>query len=235
MKRPPVLVVALLIVAIVATATAVGAVAWAVRDNNDAPTTRMGPAMMVTDSRDVPGWWDGSWRSMMGMTGWASAASEPEYLEEMIAHHQEAVAAAGELARSDRAEMFSFGEAIVAAQTAQIQQMQAWLEEWYPNQPTDAGYQPMMRNLSGLSGDRLDRAFLQDMVTHQMAAVMMSQNLLWRGTEHDQVADLARSIRDDQHAEIVQMQRWLAQWFDTDWRGGMGRGMGPGMMWGPGR
>ena len=36
------------------------------------------------------------------------------------------------------------------------------------------------------------------------------------GTDHEQVAQLARSIRDDQHAEIIRMQRWLAQWFDTD-------------------
>jgi hypothetical protein len=74
----------------------------------------------------------------------------------------------------------------------------------------------------------------------------MSQHLLWRGTDHEDVAQLAGKIRDDQHAEIIQMQRWLAQWFDIDWRHGMGMGtgwgmwsgegsgwgMGPGMMWG---
>lgn len=244
MRRPSGLVVALLLVALVAIATSAGAVAWAIRDNNDTPV-RTGPAMMATDPGSAPEWWDGgSWRSMMGMMGWSGVASEPEYLAEMIAHHREAIAAAGNLTRSDRAEMRSLGESIIASQSAQIQQMQDWLQEWYPEQPTDVAYQPMMRNLSELSGDRLDRAFLQDMIGHHMAAVMMSQNLLWRGVEHDQVAELARSIRDDQHAEIVQMQRWLAQWYDTDWRGGMGWGMrsgghsgwgmGPGMMWGSG-
>jgi hypothetical protein len=71
--------------------------------------------------------------------------------------------------------------------------------------------------------------------------VMLSQHLLWRGTDHDDVARLARSIRDDQHAEITQMQRWLGHWLNVDWRGGMGWGMwsgqghgagvGPSMMW----
>jgi uncharacterized protein (DUF305 family) len=99
----------------------------------------------------------------------------------------------------------------------------AWLADRYPEQSTTVDYRPMMRDLSGLSGDRLDRAFLQDMISHHMAAVMMSQHLLWRGTDHEEVAALAQSIRDDQHAEINQMQRWLTQWFDTDWRGmGMG-------------
>ena len=54
---------------------------------------------------------------------------------------------------------------------------------------------------------------------------------------------LARSIRDDQHAEIIQMQRWLDAVVRHDWHGtAMGRGMwsdqgsdwgmGPSMMWG---
>jgi uncharacterized protein (DUF305 family) len=120
--------------------------------------------------------------------------------------------------------------------------MTAWLANWYAEQSTTPDYQPMMRDLSRLSGDQLDRAFLQDMIGHHMVAVMMSQHLLSQGPDHQEVADLVRSIRDDQHSEIIQMQRWLAQWFDADW-GGMGRGMwagrgsgsrmGPGMMWGP--
>ena len=245
MRRLPSLVATLVVVAVVTSVTAVGAIAWAIQDNDS--RVRMGPAMMAPGSSSTPGWWDDSWGSnMMGMMGWAGVASEPEYLAQMIAHHQEAVSAARELARSDRAEMRSFGESIVESQSAQIQQMRTWLDDWYPEQTTDVAYRPMMRDLTGLSGDRLDQAFLQDMTGHHMAAVMMSQQLLWRGTDHDQVAQLARTMRDDQHTEIVQMQRWLAQWFDSDWRGGMGYcgtwsgsnsgwGMGPGMMWRSGR
>ena len=212
MKRLPVLVVTLLVVVV---ATAVGVV---VANRDDDTRTRMGPGMMYPGSTSTPGWWDDSWDSMMGpmMMGSVAAASEPEYLAEMVDHHREAVAAAGELARSDRPEMRAFGESIVQTQSAQIEQMTAWLADWYPEQSTTVDYRPMMRDLSGLSGDRLDRAFLQDMIGHHMAAVMISQHLLWRGTDHEQVAQLARSIRDDQHAEIIQMQRLLAQWFDTD-------------------
>lgn len=151
-------------------------------------------------------------------------AGESDFLAEMIAHHREAVESAGELQRSDRADMRALGEAIVRSQSAQIRQMEAWLRSWYPEQPA-ADYRPMMRDLASLSGDELDRAFLRDMIGHHMAAVMMSQHLLLRGTEHDDVAELARSIRDDQHDEIIQMQSWLSDWFDEDWRGGMG------MMW----
>ncbi len=211
MKRLLLLVVTLLIAGVAAIAIGVAA---ANRNDN---TVRMGTATMVHGSREVPGWWNDSWQSMRGpmmMGRWAgSATSEPEYLAEMVAHHQEAVAAARELSRSPRPEMLAFGDSIVATQSAQIEQMRSWLGEWYPDLSTTVGHRPTMRDLSGLSGDRLDRVFLQDMIGHHMVAVAMSQHLLWRGVEHEQVASLARSIRDGQHSEIIQMQRWLARWF----------------------
>lgn len=199
MKRLPILIVTLIVV-IAATVAGV-----ALLSLDDDPRPGMGSMMM----------------------GVNASADESDYLVEMVAHHEEAVEAARELARSDRSAMRAFGESIVESQSAQIDQMRAWLAEWYPEQDTDAGYQPMMRDLTGLSGDRLDRAFLEDMVGHHMMAVMMSQHLLREGTEHQEVADLARSIRDDQHDEIIQMQRWLSQWFDIDWPG---PGYRPGMM-----
>lgn len=241
MRRLPALVVTVVVVAVVVTTvTAAGAIAWAIQDNGS--QVRTGPVMMAPGSSSTRGWWDDSWcLNMMGMTGRAGLANEPEYLAEMVAHHQEAVAAARKLARSDRADMRAFGESIVKTQSAQIQQMQTLLREWYPERSTAVDYRPMMRDLSGLSGDRLDQAFLQDMIGHHMAAVMLSQQLLWRGTDHEQVARLVKTIRDDQHTEIVQMRRWLGQWFDTDWRGGIDCGtwsrqgsgwrMGAGMMW----
>jgi uncharacterized protein (DUF305 family) len=189
-------------------------------------------AVVVADD-DTPGWmgpgmgWDDSWGPMMGGS---RSGNEPDYLVEMVAHHEEAVTAARELERSDRAEMRRLGTSIVRSQSAEITQMKAWLKDWYPDQSDRPRSRPMMRDLSGLSGDRLDRAFLQDMIGHHMVAVMMSQHLLWRGADHEEVTDLARSIRDDQRAEIIQMQRWLAQWFDIDWHPGMT--MNPGAMMG---
>ena len=157
------------------------------------------------------------------MTGFAAghhvaAASEQEYLAEMVAHHHEAIVAAREVRRSDRAVMRRFGERIVAAQSAQVAQMESWLAQWYPDDSTDVDYEPMMRDLTGLSGDRLDRTFLEDMVGHHTAAVMMSQRgLASRLFDHDEVAALAADIRDDQHAEVLRMRVWLRDWFGVRW------------------
>ena len=157
------------------------------------------------------------------MMGSAAVRDEFAYLTHMVAHHTEAIDAAQQLARSERPQMRAFGRDIVATQSAQIDQMTAWLAAWYPGRCTDVEFPPMMRNLTGLSGDRLNRVFLQDMVVHHMAAVMMSQRLLAHASaDHPQVEDLARTIRDEQHAEIFQMRDWLTAWFG--WTG-------HGMMW----
>ena len=156
----------------------------------------------------------------------AMAWSEPAWLAEMIPHHEEAIRAATELSRSSRPEMRELGAAIVRSQTAQVAQMREWLARWWPDQREDTAYVPMMRELTGLEGDALDRTFLDDMVRHHMMAVMMSQHVRsGRGATHEQVADLARTIIVEQRAEIVTMRRWLVEWF-----GQRGSGM-PMMRW----
>ena len=182
-------------------------------DDDDGMWGRPGGPAMMSGSHDHGG---------QGGHGHGLVRSEVDYLVEMVAHHGDAVVAAGELSRSERPQMRALGESIVESQTAQVEQMKTWLDEWYPDAP-EADYVPMMSDLSGLSGDRLDRVFLREMVPHHMMAVMSSQQLLVRGlAEHDEVADLARTISADQRAEIRTMVRWLRSWF--------GAGSMPGMM-----
>jgi uncharacterized protein (DUF305 family) len=217
MKKPLVAVVAVL--AAVVIAVTASAVTIAVRDDG---TGRDSGSMMSTGagngsaSGDRPGGWMFGMGSGQMMAG-TVARDEFSYLTHMVAHHEEAVEAAAELARSQRPEMQEFGESIIASQSAQIDQMEAWLAAWYPDRSTDVDYEPMMRDLTELSGDELDQAFLQDMLMHHMMAVMSSQQLLMRGdTEHPQVERLAQSISEEQRAEILQMQRWLTNWYGED-------------------
>ena len=211
----------LVVTAVAVLALVVAGVALA-RDGSDGHRYRDGSPMGSLMGRSVAG-------GMMGGS-WARTVDEADYLLEMVDHHREAVRAAEELSRSERPAMRALGARIVESQSAQIDQMEGWLAEWYPDEEAPA-YDPMMRDLSGLSGDRLDRVFLEDMIGHHMAAVMMSQQLLVRGlAEHDEVARLARSIRSEQMREIWWMRERLAQWFD----GGRAWGMGPGMHHGTG-
>ena len=152
--------------------------------------------------------------------------SEYEFLVHMIPHHEEAVATATYLKENtEREEIREFAEGIIRTQSAEIEQMTTWLENWYPDRSHQVDYQPMMRDLDMLKGDALDQAFLEDMIPHHMAAIMMSQQLLNRGlAEHEEVEILARSIRASQQNEIQMMMRWLASW-DNDSPVAVGRNL----------
>lgn len=166
---------------------------------------------------------------MQGMrAGMELVDSEFDYLARMIPHHEEAIDAARVLLEgTDRPEMRDFAASIIESQSAEVDQMREWLAAWYPDRDPTVDYQPMMRDLDGLSGAELDQAFLEDMLGHHMEAVMMSQQLLTQGlAEHDEVASFAAQIRDDQRAEIFQMRTWLQDWFDVSPMGPMGP-MGP--------
>ncbi len=67
----------------------------------------------------------------------------------MIPHHEEAIATARILQRgTGRQEMRTFAASIVETQSAEVEQMKAWLAAWYPRRDTRVVYQPMMRNLA---------------------------------------------------------------------------------------
>jgi uncharacterized protein (DUF305 family) len=215
MKRSVVVLVAL--VAALSTALLVGGVAvWVAQDDDPVRPA----AARAADGRAGPidrgpmagGGMMGGPMAGGGMMGgpMAGALTELDWLRHMVAHHEEAVDAAQELARSDRARMRAFGASIVETQQEQIDRMEGWLREWYPDEPTDVDYRPMMRDLSGLDGDELDRAFLEDMIGHHMMAVMPPQLLLDRGGEvHRVVHDGPRTTRAAPRAEIHQMRLWL--------------------------
>ena len=150
-----------------------------------------------------------------GNVGNMIVTGEFDYLARMIPHHEEAIAAARHLrAGTARQEMRDFADAIVRTQSAEVIQMQAWLAEWYPGRDASVTYQPMMRDLTGLTAGALDRAFLEDMIPHHMMAVAMSQQLLVRGpAAHPDVVPFAARIRDTQREEILMMNAWLRLWF----------------------
>ncbi|TMR93169.1 DUF305 domain-containing protein [Nonomuraea basaltis] len=208
-------VTAALATAAVLSATSVGGAALATAERQSQPA--------IT----AAGWEQTDWP--IGWTNRIPVNDEAGYLSQMVAHHQEAVEAARQLQRSGRTEMRVLGASIVKTQTAEIATMKTWLATWRPGQAA-SGYSPMMRDLSKLSGDALDKTFLQDMLPHHMMAVMMSQHLLMHGRiQHQEITGFVGTVRDTQHAEALQMQQYLADWFGTaGWRMPCGPGGWPG-------
>lgn len=141
--------------------------------------------------------------------------SEYEFIVEMIPHHQEAVDSSLEVAgRTARPELAVFTAQIASVQAAEIEMMRGWLQQWYPTRSGRANYRPMMRPIAGLSSDRADRSFLEDMIMHHRMAVMMAQSLLsGNHSQRPEVLAFARDVIQNQNAEIEQMEIWLEEWF----------------------
>ena len=164
---------------------------------------------------------------MMGsrMAGSLDEEGKPfdlQFIDQMITHHEGALMSSEHMiSDSERPELRQLYENIQKSQTEQIEQMQEWRKEWYPDagqasemmgdgQPgsmTDNGMMDgSMRGMMG--GDALDTMFLRMMIAHHQMAVDMSDEALSKA-EHPDLRNLAQKIRDEQSSEIELMQGYL--------------------------
>jgi uncharacterized protein (DUF305 family) len=120
------------------------------------------------------------------------------------------------IANSQRPEMRQLYENIQKSQSEQIEQMQEWCKEWYPDagRPTEMmGEEQMGGMMDGsmqgmMGGDALDTMFLKMMIPHHQSAVEMADEALSKA-EHLELRNLAQEIRDEQSSEIQLMQGYL--------------------------
>jgi uncharacterized protein (DUF305 family) len=138
-------------------------------------------------------------------------ASEREFIDGMIPHHQEAVDTAREvIARGGSTpEIKQLAQNIVVAQEKEIAEMKVWYETWYKEPYKDNGkYSSMMRELATLSGKELDRVFLEDMIMHHMGAIMMARSVQ-PYIEHPEMEKLTQAVVTTQSTEIGEMRQML--------------------------
>jgi uncharacterized protein (DUF305 family) len=140
----------------------------------------------------------------------------------MIPHHEGALMSSEHMiSNSKRPEMLRLYKNIQKSQTEQIEQMQKWRKEWYPDaaQPSgmmDDGQTGSMMGNGMMDGsmqgmmitNALDTMFLKMMIPHHQMAVDMSEEALSKA-EHPELRDLAQKIRDEQSSEIELMQGYL--------------------------
>lgn len=142
---------------------------------------------------------------MMGMI-----KSDEDFLAMMIPHHQEAIDTAKIiLEKSANAELKELAENIVATQTAEIAQMQEWGAKWHGTDfKASEKYMEMMPDLTKLSGEELDQAFITGMIKHHKMAIMMAEKVK-KMTEHQELMDMADAIIEAQTKEVKMMEGWV--------------------------
>lgn len=148
----------------------------------------------------------------------ANVNNEADFIAGMIPHHQEAVESARQvLTITERPEIQALAQAIIDAQTEEIAMLEGWLAMWYPDAEPDSSYEPMMGDLTGMSPDEADRAFLEGMIMHHEMAIAMAQGYLDGDFEkRPEVVAMAEEIVTVQDDENVQMQAWLDEWYGKD-------------------
>jgi uncharacterized protein (DUF305 family) len=113
-------------------------------------------------------------------------------------------------------EIATLAEDIAAAQGPEIEQLEAWLDEW--DAPREMSGDMQMEGM--LSEEQLDelqaadaasgsRLFLEQMIEHHEGAIGMAEEHLDNG-EHEGALSLSESIIETQTAEIERMRELLA-------------------------
>ena len=145
-----------------------------------------------------------------------AAHYEIRFMENMIDHHQMAVVTS--MLCQERAiheELQALCEDIEATQTAEISEMQAWLDDWYGIE-----YHPQMTKrmerqvamLAALQGEEFEVAFLMMMIEHHAVAVEQGAQCIERAY-HPELVDLCEDIIATQKMEIALMEMWLCDWY----------------------
>lgn len=152
------------------------------------------------------------------------------FIDGMILHHQGAIAMAEVvLKNSQRDEMKQLAEAIIAAQQGEIEQMQQWRQDWYPDAREELvmydaqmGHTmvmtPEMQAAMMMSSDlgkadaEFDQRFINAMIPHHEGALAMAEQVLEK-SERPELREVAQAILATQQAEIDQMQQWRQTWY----------------------
>jgi uncharacterized protein (DUF305 family) len=139
----------------------------------------------------------------------SGADFEAAFLALMIQHHQEGVKMAKMAQpKAQNAELKKMIPKMAADQQGEIDQMTAWLKEWYKKAPSDykmpdKSMQMMkkdMEQLQDAQGEKFDRMFAQKMAHHHVGAIEMGRQAATKA-EHKEVKQLAQRIASSQSKE----------------------------------
>lgn len=164
-------------------------------------------------------------------------ATDAAFTRDMIPHHRGAIEMA-EYAqkRAEHDEVKELAKAIIDAQRAEISLMTRIGEELRAH-GAKAGSLGMSHVRMGMDmgmpmlarAKSFDRAFIDMMIPHHRGAVAMARIELEKGT-HAELRKLARSVIDDQNAEIKRMQTWRMKWYGAELPESTSGAMDHGMM-----
>ncbi len=151
---------------------------------------------------------------MAGMTATDKQTPyDAQFIDGMIAHHQGAVDMAKDaLNQAKHPELKAMAMTIIDAQNAEIQQMRAWRDAWFPGLADTGGTGMSMGMMFVAPGNELyDIRFIDAMIPHHQGAIAMAEALKSM-TQRAELLKLADQIISAQTAEVALMKEWRATW-----------------------
>ena len=144
----------------------------------------------------------------------AMAPHDAAFIDGMIPHHQAAIDMSKDaLEKGEHAEIRELAQRIITAQQAEIDQLKAWRETWYPALPATVGMaMPASHGLSTDPATPFDHRFIDAMIPHHEGALVMATRARTEA-EHPEIKALAERILASQQAEIDQMKEWRTKWY----------------------
>lgn len=150
------------------------------------------------------------------------AEFDHQFIDTMIVHHQSAIEMA-QLAeeRAAHDELKQMAKKMSADQKREIEQLQNWKQEWYPDKG-DALNMRMpgmaesmkdmpMDKLEAAKGEEFDRQFIDMMMRHHRGAIEMAQTAQ-KKAKHPEIKKIAQEIIREQKKENAQMTKWKKDW-----------------------
>ena len=172
----------------------------------------------------------GNWGGMM-MGNYPTSDISQHFIEQMIPHHEDAIAMAEiALVKAEHPEIKQLAANIKQSQSAENAQMRAWYKTWYgadvPNVDVygmsmgghggtmmHGGMMGDMTDLTSLQNARpFDKEFIEQMIPHHQMAIMMA-SMVQRGSTRPEIIQLAKDIISAQSKEINDMRGWYSTWY----------------------
>ncbi len=148
-------------------------------------------------------------------TATSNAPYDAQFIDSMIEHHTSAIAMAEDaLKNAERQEIKDLAQTIINDQQREVDQMNGWRQQWYPDLAPTGGMGMDMGDMTvgGDANQPYDQRFITAMIDHHTSAIEMAKDALNKA-EHPEIKQLAEQIITAQEAEIAQMQQWQKEWF----------------------
>jgi uncharacterized protein (DUF305 family) len=142
-----------------------------------------------------------------------TAKYEIKFMENMIDHHAMAVMMAEMcLMKAVHPELIAMCENIIATQSAEIEMMQMWLQDWYGITYEPRMHMGAMEGHMNMDPAQFEEWFMKRMISHHAKAIKEAEDCL-EEAYHPELISMCQNMIVMQSQEIDTMQAWLCEWY----------------------